>query len=235
MIVIPAIDIMGGKCVRLLRGDFAQGAVFSDDPVSTARHWARAGAPLLHMVDLDGARVGHPQQLHLLEAIAREVNVPVQWGGGLRDMEAFQAAFKAGAHRLIVSTALVENPDLVAAALATFGPEKLMVSIDARHGRLAVKGWQELSDLDVTELAIRLADMGFIRIVHTDVDRDGTLTEPNFESIQRLLALGRLRVIASGGISRWSHLERLASMGCEGAIVGRALYTGDLTVTHWFI
>lgn len=235
MIVIPAIDLLDGKCVRLLQGDFAQETVFSDDPLSMALHWAQAGATMIHMVDLDGARVGRPQQLHLLEAVAKAVDVPVQWGGGLRDMDALEAAFSAGAHRLVVSTVVVERPDVVAAALARFGPERLTVSIDVKYGIVAVKGWQQLTGLPLMDVAAQLADLGFTRVIHTDVERDGTLTEPNYSSIEQLLALGRLRVIASGGICRWNHLQRLAALGCEGAIVGRALYTGQLTITRWVL
>ncbi len=235
MIVIPAVDLLDGKCVRLLQGDFSRKTVFSEDPVSVAEHWAEVGAPMIHMVDLEGARAGRPQQLDLLRAIARAVKVPIQWGGGLRDMDALQAAFDAGAYRAVISTVVVEDPGLAAAALARFGPARLAVSIDARHGRLAVMGWQQLTEVRAPEAATRLADMGFTTVIYTDVERDGTLTEPNFSSIERLLAIGHLQVIASGGISRWSHLERLAALGCAGAIVGRALYTGDLVVERWVL
>ncbi len=235
MIVIPAIDLLGGKCVRLIKGDFDQQTVFSNDPLSVARMWSDAGAPMLHLVDLDGARTGVPKQLHILRELANNIPIPIQWGGGLRDMEAIELALAAGAHRLVLSTAVIERPEVVASALQTYGPERLAVSIDTKEGRVAVRGWQRVTDVQITEVAQQLADLGLTWVIHTDVDRDGTLTEPNFSSIHRLVSLGRLRVIASGGISQWEHLEKLASLGCQAAIVGRALYTGQLKVQRWSV
>ncbi|HZU07614.1 MAG TPA: 1-(5-phosphoribosyl)-5-[(5-phosphoribosylamino)methylideneamino]imidazole-4-carboxamide isomerase [Chloroflexota bacterium] len=225
--VIPALDLRAGRLVRLYQGDYQRERVYSDDPVAVARAWAAAGAPRLHVVDLDGAREGVPQHLRLLEAIAAAVPVPVQFGGGIRTRAAAEAALRAGADRLIVGTAAVDDPALVQALAAALGP-RLVLGIDARDGLVATHGWRSAAPLPAPELAARARDWGVQRLIYTDIARDGTLTEPNYAGLQAVIAAAGLPVIASGGIARVEQLCRLRTLGAEGAIVGTALYEGTL-------
>ena len=230
MIVIPAIDLRGGKCVRLLHGDFAHETVYGDDPVAMARHWAEAGATLLHVVDLDGAAAGSPQQTGLIAAICAAVAIPVEVGGGLRTRADIAASIAAGAQRVVLGTAAIENPDLVTAALAAHGPERVVLGLDARDGYVATGGWLATSTVRALDLARAMAARGARRVVATDIARDGARTGPNIAFLTEVATSG-LAVIASGGIKDRSHLASLAAIpGVEAAITGTALYTGDLTL-----
>ena len=228
MEVVPAIDLRGGKCVRLYQGDYAQETVYSDDPIETALRWADMGATRLHIVDLDGARDGSPANLAAVERIASAVEVPLHLGGGIRDMRIARSAIDAGVSRIMLGTAAVEDADLIIALISEFGAESIIVSVDAKDGRVALRGWTEGSGALATELAAQMASMGVKRFLYTDISRDGTLTEPNFEGVGALINQGSIRLIAAGGIASVAHLERLAAMGAEAAIVGRAIYTGDI-------
>lgn len=229
MLIIPAIDLRGGRCVRLVQGDFARETAYDDDPVRVARRWADLGARWIHVVDLDGARAGKPMQLDLVRAIA-EVGVPIELGGGLRSLADLDAAFAAGVSRAVLGTAAVERPSLMGEAVAQFGPERVVLGVDARGGRVAVRGWAETSDLAAEDVIAQARDAGVPRVIYTDIERDGTLTAPNFAAIAAIACVG-LPVIASGGVARREHLERLAAIaGVEAAIVGQALYTGALTI-----
>jgi phosphoribosylformimino-5-aminoimidazole carboxamide ribotide isomerase len=225
--VIPALDLRAGRLVRLYQGDYRRERVYSDDPVAVARAWAAAGAPRLHVVDLDGAREGEPQHLHVLAAIAAAVPVPIQFGGGIRTWAAAEAALRAGADRLIVGTAAVDDPALVQALAAALGP-RLVLGIDAREGLVATHGWRSAAPLPAPELAARARAWGVQRLIYTDIARDGTLTAPNYAGLQAVIAAAGLPVIASGGIARVEQLYRLRTLGAEGAIVGTALYEGTL-------
>ncbi|MBI4297877.1 MAG: 1-(5-phosphoribosyl)-5-[(5-phosphoribosylamino)methylideneamino]imidazole-4-carboxamide isomerase [Chloroflexi bacterium] len=227
MEIIPAIDLRGGKCVRLYQGDFSQEMVFSDDPVAVARRWAELGAPRLHIVDLDGARAGHLIHGEVIGNIARAMKIPLQVGGGLRSLEAVAEVLSLGAERAVLGTAAVEEPKLVKKACQKFG-ERVVVGIDARDGMVAARGWEKQTSMSALELAERLGGMGVKSIVSTDIAQDGTLAGPGFQDIARLLALPGFSVIASGGISTLEHVARLRDLGVEGAILGRALYTGQL-------
>ncbi|MBI4186655.1 MAG: 1-(5-phosphoribosyl)-5-[(5-phosphoribosylamino)methylideneamino]imidazole-4-carboxamide isomerase [Chloroflexi bacterium] len=227
MKIIPAIDIKGGKCVRLYQGDYSQETVFSDDPVDVALKWQSLGAPRLHVVDLDGAAAGGLVNLDVINEIVHAVLVPVQLGGGIRDLATVEQLLKADIDRIILGTAAVENPGLVEEACRKFG-QSIIVSIDAREGRITTHGWHRDIELETMEFARSMAQLGVKRFIHTDVSRDGTLTEPNFTAIAELVNELRLPVIAAGGISSLTHLRMLKSLGVEGAIVGRALYTGDI-------
>lgn len=227
MELIPAIDLKDGRCVRLFQGDFAQTTVYSDDPVATACRWVDQGAARLHVVDLDGARTGRPTNIDAVLAIVRAVGVPVQLGGGLRREEDVGAALDLGVERVILGTAAVEQADLVARLLARFG-DRLIVGVDARDGRVATAGWTETADVRAVDLVRHMADLGVRRVIYTDISRDGTLTEPNFEALAELIWPGGPAVVASGGIAQVAHLTRLAALGAEGAIVGKALYDGKI-------
>ncbi len=228
MQVIPAIDLRGGKCVRLYQGDYARETVYSDDPLETALRWVDMGARRLHIVDLDGAKAGSPANLAAVERIARAAGVPLHLGGGIRDLATARAAISAGASRVMLGTAAVEDADLIRALLAELGSEGVIVSVDAKDGRVALRGWTESSGMPATELVDDMARLGVVRFLYTDISRDGTLTEPNFAATGELAALSGIRVLAAGGIARVEHLARLAALGVEGAIVGRAIYTGDI-------
>lgn len=226
-ILIPAIDIKDGKCVRLYKGDFERATIFSDDPVDMARRWHQEGAQRLHLVDLDGAATGGPRNLALLRRIAAAVPIPVQVGGGVRNLETVLELLDAGVDRVILGTAAVRDPDMVRAATQDFG-DCIAVALDAQRGFIASHGWVETTHLTVDEHVDSMIDLGVSRFIYTAIDRDGTLTEPDYESIQALVAKTHLPVVASGGIAEMDHLLRLKEMGAEGAIVGMALYTGRI-------
>ncbi len=223
--VIPAIDLRGGRPVRLYQADYARETVYGDDPVAVARAWADGGAPRLHVVDLDGARAGAPAHLATLAAIAAAVAIPVEFGGGLRTRAAAEAALAAGAERVIVGTAAIENPALARELAAALGP-RLVLGVDARDGLVATRGWLSGSSVAATTLVAQVADWGVQRVIFTDIGRDGTLTEPNYASLAAVVAAARVPVIASGGVAHVEHLRRLRALGAEGAIVGKALYDG---------
>ena len=231
MIVIPAIDLRGGRCVRLFQGDFARETVYGDDPVAMARRWQEAGAPMLHVVDLDGAREGRRAQGATVPAIARALTIPTQTGGGLRRREDIAAAFDAGVARVVLGTAALEDRPFLMAALARWGAERIALGLDARDGLVATRGWEETSATRAVDLARELAALGLRRVVYTDIGRDGTLSEPNYAALRELAGVGDLALIASGGVGRREQLAALAAIpGVEGAIVGRALYTGDVAL-----
>lgn len=213
--------------MRLYQGDYDEETVFSNDPVEVALDWQSLGAPRLHVVDLDGAATGKSCNLDIIKEIVGAILVPVQLGGGIRTLETLEQWLKAGTERVILGTAAVENPGLVEEACRKFR-ESVIVSIDARQGRIAVRGWRKETGLKAIELAKAMAQLGVERFVYTDINRDGTLSEPNFAAISELVNAIRLPVIAAGGISSLNHLRMLSQLGAEGAIVGRAIYTGDI-------
>jgi phosphoribosylformimino-5-aminoimidazole carboxamide ribotide isomerase len=225
--VIPAVDIRGGRCVRLTQGDYARETVFEDDPVVAARRWANLGAERIHVVDLDGARDGRQANAAIVRAIAQAVVCPVQTGGGIRNLETLQATLDGGLDRVAVGTAAVKDPEFLRQAIEA-AAEQLIVSVDARDGRVSLEGWTEGTDLDAGAFIEELAAQGVKRIVYTDISRDGVAGSPNFEMYERLTSKVPLAVVAAGGVSRVEDLRRLAECGVEGAIVGRALYTGDI-------
>ncbi|MBW4473324.1 MAG: 1-(5-phosphoribosyl)-5-[(5-phosphoribosylamino)methylideneamino]imidazole-4-carboxamide isomerase [Stenomitos rutilans HA7619-LM2] len=232
MEVIPAIDLLEGRCVRLYQGDYAQAQTFDENPVSVARQWADQGATRLHVVDLDGAKVGHPVNVQAIEAIVRAVDVPIQVGGGLRDRASAAALFELGVQRVILGTVAVEQPDLVRELCQEFS-EQIVVGIDARNGLVATRGWLETSQVSAIDLATQMADFGIAAIIYTDIHRDGTLQGPNLEALRALAAGVAVPVIASGGMSSVTDLLSLLALeplGVTGAIVGRALYTGDISL-----
>ncbi|MBA7623143.1 1-(5-phosphoribosyl)-5-[(5-phosphoribosylamino)methylideneamino] imidazole-4-carboxamide isomerase [subsurface metagenome] len=227
MEVIPAIDLKGGKCVRLYQGDYRQETVFSEEPIDIARRWQSLGARRLHIVDLDGAAKGELCHISLIEEIARAVPIPLQLGGGLRRIEAIAQALELGVACAILGTAAIEDHALIQEACNRFG-NRIIVSIDARDGYVATHGWQERTEVTAIELVQRMASIGVERFIYTDIARDGTLTEPNFDAVAELVAKTSLPIIAAGGIASLEHLKKLFRIGVEGAIVGRAIYTGDI-------
>jgi len=203
--------------------------VFSDDPLEVALQWQSLGAPRLHVVDLDGAAMGELYNLDIIREIASAILVPIQLGGGIRQLEAVEQSLKAGIERVILGTAAVEDPELIEEACRKFG-ESIIVGIDAWQGHIATHGWRQKTELNVTEFTQSMVELGVKRFIYTDISRDGTLTEPNFSTIAELINVIRLPIIAAGGISSLNHLKILKSLGVEAAIVGKALYTGDINL-----
>ena len=227
--IIPAIDLRQGKCVRLYQGDYEQETVFSDYPVDVALRWQSLGAPRLHVIDLDGAATGELCNLDIITEIASAALVPTQLGGGIRQLETIEQLLKAGIERVILGTAAVEDHKLITEACRNFS-ESIIVGIDAREGHIAIRGWRQQTELGTIEFVLSMIKLGVKRFIYTDISRDGTLTEPNFAAIFELVNTIRLPIIAAGGISSLNHLIMLKKLGVEGAIVGKALYTGDINL-----
>lgn len=228
MILYPAIDLKDGACVRLLRGDMDAATVFGTDPAAQAAAFAGAGAEWLHLVDLNGAFAGRPVNGDAVQAILQAVEVPVQLGGGIRDMDTIEGWLDRGVTRVILGTAAVEDPSLVAEAAAAF-PGRIAVGIDARGGRVATRGWAEQTEVTATDLARRFEDAGVAAIVYTDIDRDGAMQGPNVAATEALARAVSVPIIASGGVSSLDDLIALRDAGgIAGAISGRALYDGAL-------
>jgi phosphoribosylformimino-5-aminoimidazole carboxamide ribotide isomerase len=234
----PAVDILGGKAVRLVRGDFQAKTVYEEDPLAAARRWTEEGADYLHVVDLDGAKTGEPVNLEQLERIAAGLGVAVQYGGGLRSLESIEAALSAGAARVILGTAAFTVPGLLEEALRRHDSERVLVSVDVRAGAVVIKGWTEAAGVGTREVFGRLIERGVRTLAYTNVDRDGMLDGPNLDELTRVArAAERGRLIYSGGIATLADLEQLAKLqserqlkSLEGVIVGKALYEGRFSV-----
>jgi phosphoribosylformimino-5-aminoimidazole carboxamide ribotide isomerase len=235
MILYPAIDILDGSAVRLVKGDFDARKVYDEDPLSAARGWVEAGAEYLHVVDLDGAKSGAPINLDHLRRIAGELGVPVQYGGGLRSARAVSDALAAGAARVILGTAAFTQAGLLEQALSEHGPERVLVSVDVRGGHVTTAGWTETTEITTESVIDSLAQRGAIALVFTNVDRDGMLQGPNLEEVRRVARAVHGSLIYSGGISQLADLEGLAGLGeasLEGVIIGKALYERRFTVAQ---
>ncbi len=231
MQVIPAIDILGGHVVRLRQGSFDEVTMYNADPLDQARRWIDAGAEILHIVDLDGAVTGEPTNIATVEAIARAVDVPVQVGGGIRNLDTLERLFDAGVARAVLGTALISDPDLVAAACERY--PGIVAGIDARDGLVAIQGWKQGTTRTVAAVIAELADLGVRRLVYTDIRLDGMQAGPNLAAYRSLLVPDGIAVIASGGVSTLDDIVALASLpGIEGAIAGRALYEGTLDLAE---
>ena len=213
--------------MRLYQGDYEQETVFSDDPLEVALKWQAKGAPRLHVVDLDGAATGEMRNRDIIREIARAILIPVQLGGGIRRLETIERVLKDGVERVVLGTAAVENAELVTEACRKFR-DSIAVSVDAREGQVAIHGWRKETELTAFSFIRAMLKLGVKRFIYTDISRDGTLTEPNFVAIAQLLTAIKLPLIAAGGIASPTHLRILKQLGVEGAIVGRALYTGDV-------
>lgn len=226
MMVIPAVDLRGGRCVRLVQGRPEAETVFSDDPVAVARSWALRGAPRLHVVDLDGAFAGSPMQTGIIGEIARSVRIPLEAGGGLRNLESVEAILAAGARWALVGTRAALDPLFLAEACRLF-PGRIIVAVDASDGQVAVDGWTRRLDVQAAELARQAREAGAAELLYTDIARDGTQSGPNLASTEALARAAGLPLLASGGVGSLEDLKRLARIpGVIGAVVGRALYTG---------
>ncbi len=228
MIVIPAIDLKDGKCVRLLQGKKEAVTVYSDDPVSMAKHWAGLGAELLHVVDLDGAFSGEQKNFEVIMAIRKTIDIPIQVGGGIRDMSTIEKLISLGVGRIIIGTVAANEPDMVKRACEKF-PGKVLVGIDAREEKVAVKGWEEITEWRAIDFARKMEECGASAIIYTDISRDGMLSGPNLDAIAKMVDEIKIPVIASGGISSINDIKNLMQIkNLWGVITGKALYSGAL-------
>ncbi len=232
MLIIPAIDIKDGRCVRLYQGDMDKDTVYYESPVEAAKHWAEQGAKLLHIVDLNGAVEGRPVHKQEVAAICMGFGAPVELGGGLRSLEAIEEALALGVDRVVIGTIAYEDPDFLRAVCNKYSG-KIVVGIDARDGRVAIKGWKEGTAMDAVELAKRCEQDGASRIIYTDISRDGTSLGVNIEATLSLSRAVNIPIVASGGVASLNDIRRLKEIegeGVEGVIVGRALYSGAFTL-----
>ena len=229
MLIIPAIDLKDGRCVRLRQGDLQAETVYSDDPSSMAVQWERRGAPMLHLVDLNGAVEGQPKNLAGIEAIVKAVSIPVQVGGGVRDLEIIRRYLDGGVRRVVLGTAALRDRGLLERACALY-PARILVGLDARNGKVAVQGWTSQSETLATDLLKSLAEFALAGVIYTDIARDGMLQGPNLTALRDIVARSSMPVIASGGITKAEDIRAIKSLGprIEGAIVGKALYDGKL-------
>jgi phosphoribosylformimino-5-aminoimidazole carboxamide ribotide isomerase len=232
MLIIPAIDLKEGKCVRLQQGLMDKATVYSDDPGTTARHWQDQGAELLHVVDLNGAFAGVPKNLDAIKAIRKAVAMSIEVGGGIRDLATIETLVSIGIERIILGTAAIENPAFVQEACTAF-PGRIIVGIDAKDGLVAIKGWAEMTQVKAVDLALRMQDHGVIAIIYTDIKRDGMLSGPNVEATRDLAKALHIPVIASGGVHTMKDIENLMAVrhaGVTGVITGKAIYSGSLNL-----
>ena len=231
MLIIPAIDIKDGRCVRLFQGEMDKETVYFDNPLAAARHWAQQGATLIHIVDLNGAVEGRPVHTRQVEMICQDTGLSVELGGGLRSLEAVEAALQLGVSRVVIGTAAYDNPHFLRALCRKF-PEKIVVGIDARNGKVAVKGWKETTSMSAIELAQRCEADGASRIIYTDISRDGTREGVNVEETRNIARAVKIPVIASGGVATLDDIRALKPLekeGVEGVIVGKALYSASFS------
>jgi phosphoribosylformimino-5-aminoimidazole carboxamide ribotide isomerase len=234
MIIFPAIDLRAGKAVRLLQGRKEDETVFSDNPVAVAHTWQDRGAKFLHLVDLDGAFSGHPQNLDVIKEIVSVLNIPVQMGGGIRDLAAIEQMLELGVTRVILGTTAISKPQMVEEAVKRFG-DRVIVGIDGKDGMVAIEGWENTVEKTVLELAREMREVGIERIVFTDTRRDGMMKGPNLESTREMAVQSGLKVIASGGVSTLADIKAikdLEAVGVEGVITGKALYTGAINLAQ---
>jgi phosphoribosylformimino-5-aminoimidazole carboxamide ribotide isomerase len=231
VIIYPAIDIRGGRCVRLVEGDFNRETIFDADPAVAGRRWVSFGAEWLHVVDLDGAAEGKPINTAAIKKIRASVDVPIQLGGGLRNLEALETAFSLGIDRAILGSAALRSPELVAQAVERW-PGNIAVGLDSRDGKLAADGWLHLTDLSPEAVAHELSQVGVDHFIFTDISRDGTLAGPNLDALSHLISSVNANVIASGGVGAIQDVEALRETGAAGVIIGRALYDGRVDLAE---
>ncbi len=227
MRLYPAIDIIDGQCVRLSQGDYQKKTTFSEDPLAVAKKWEEQGGEFLHLVDLDGAKTGDMPNFNLIISIARELKIPVEIGGGIRNMDAVSRYLDNGVNRVILGTAAIRNPEFVKEAVEKYG-DRIVVGIDAKDGMVAISGWEEVSSVSALELAGQMEKLGVKTIIYTDIATDGMLKGPNVSAMEEMVNHVSVDVVASGGVSSLADLELLSKTGIEGAIVGKALYTGHM-------
>jgi len=229
MIIYPAIDLLGGKCVRLTQGRYEDSTIYGENPTEVAKKWQAEGAEFLHLVDLDGAKIGRPVNIEVIKEILKNVSIPVQLGGGIRMLEHIDTLISAGISRVILGTSAVKNKQLVIDAVAKYG-NKIAVGIDAKDGFVAISGWEEVSEFKAVDFAKIIEQCGVKTIIYTDIATDGMLSGPNLNAMKEMTESVEIDVIASGGVANADDIKNLKPTNVSGVIVGRALYTGDVTL-----
>ena len=224
MKLYPAIDLKDGACVRLLQGDYNEVTIYGNNPAEMAKKWEDLGGNYLHIVDLDGAKAGESKNGAAVEAIVKAVNIPIELGGGIRTLEQIKAQLDRGVDRVILGSAAIKDPNLVKEAIATFGPDRIVVGVDAKNGQVAIEGWLEVTDTSALEFCKVLEEMGVKTVIYTDIAKDGMMQGPNIEETKKLVEATNLQIIASGGVSSMADLENLEAIHVHGAIIGKALY-----------
>lgn len=232
MRIYPAIDIRGGKCVRLRQGVYADMTVYNDDPVKVALGFREAGAEYIHVVDLDGALEGYSVNAEVISKIAKETGLPVQTGGGIRSLQNIETKINAGVARVIIGTKAVKEPEFMKEAIETFGADRIVAGLDGRNGKAAVSGWEKESEQDIIDLALQFKGYGLKTVVYTDISRDGMLTGPDYNYTSRLVKETGLDIIASGGVSSEEDIDRISEYGVEGVITGKAIYEGKINLAR---
>ena len=232
MRIIPAIDIIDGKCVRLSKGDYSTKKIYNENPLEVAKEFEAHGIQYLHLVDLDGAKSKHIVNYKILETIALKTNLQIDFGGGLKSGDDLHVAFESGAHQITGGSIAVKDRDTFLSWLSTYGARKIILGADANHGKVAVSGWQEESDLELIPFVQEYQSEGIEYVICTDISKDGMLHGPAFDLYQKMLSETKkgLNLIASGGISTFDELPKLADIGCEGTIIGKAIYEGKISL-----
>ncbi|MDD2279109.1 MAG: 1-(5-phosphoribosyl)-5-[(5-phosphoribosylamino)methylideneamino] imidazole-4-carboxamide isomerase [Bacteroidales bacterium] len=231
MKLIPAIDLIDSKCVRLFKGDYSAKTIYNENPVDQAKAFADAGIEKLHLVDLSGAKAGHPLHLKILEEIAHSTNLKVDFGGGIRNQRSLEDSLNCGAAQVNLGTILIHQPEIASLWIQQFGAEKLIASVDVLNRKVKVSGWQKETGIEIETAVQKLMEDGFIHFTITDIDRDGTLGEPAFDLYLEIIAtFPNIKLNASGGVSAQEQLSILESIGCDGAIVGKAIYEGRIII-----
>lgn len=228
MNIYPAIDLIGGACVRLVQGDYGKKTVYNENPVEVAKQWEAAGAKFLHLVDLDGAKAGKGINDSVIEAIAKETDLSIQVGGGIRTAEDVQKKFDLGVDRVILGTIAQQKPAFVKEMVERYGPEAIVVGVDGKSGQVAIEGWEKVSEITTVELCKVMKDAGVETVIYTDISKDGMMEGPSFDTTKEMMEETGLQIIASGGVSSYEDVDRLRDMACYGAIIGKALYTGAI-------
>jgi len=229
MILFPAIDIRDGKCVRLIQGDYDQEIIYNDSPTAMAKEWEKQGADYIHVVDLDGAKTGNSLNREAIQAIAKSVSIPVQVGGGIRTMEIIDAHIASGVSRVIIGTAAIQDKPFLKKAVEKYG-DKIAVSIDARKGFVATDGWTETSDVSAVDLLYELEEIGVKTVIYTDILKDGMMQGPNFHELEMMDKASSIDIVASGGVSTEEDIIQLGELDLYGAIIGKALYEGKISL-----
>lgn len=229
MEIIPAIDLRNGRCVRLVKGDYNRETIYSQEPLEMAKHWQDQGATRLHVVDLDGAKDGKPVNLEIIKEITAALDIPVQLGGGIRSMDIIDNYLQSGVDRVILGTIALQKPEVVKAAVEKHGPEKIVVGVDAKDGKVAVNGWLEDSQKTVEEMIEQMKGFGVKVFIYTDISKDGTLEGPDLLGLKKYNQIDNIDLVASGGVSSFEDLEELVKIDIVSVIVGKALYAGVIS------
>lgn len=232
MLIIPAIDIIDGKCVRLTKGDYNSKKIYDSDPLKVAKNFEKIGVKMLHIVDLDGAKIGRPINKNLIINIANQINIPIQIGGGIRTIERAEEYLNSGINRIIIGTKAIDNPDYLKNLINKFGADRIVVGLDIKNNQIATNGWVKTSDINYLEFSKSLKNIGITEVIVTDVEKDGTLTIPNFKIYESLKKFN-FNLIAAGGISDELSVKKLKLMGLFGAVIGKAIYEGNIIISNF--